>query len=114
MLDSAPTRIRYNSLQCAFGTNAHSLHNAGLKLLLTRNALNERATSGHPHLPGPSFARAHTTQKDLVKTLVCLEPGHAANHVFRGYKLTITHIFPKIITINYQLPIRALVLNAVE
>ena len=79
---------------------------------------------GHPSLPHPSFARPRTTQKDLVRNLVCLEPGHAAwggeimQKAVRGlliaHELKITQKFPKIITINYQLPISALVLSAVE
>ena len=88
------------------------------------NLIDERARLGHPSPPHPSFAPARTTQKDLVRNLVCLEPSHAAwgaeimQKAVRGlliaHELKITQKFPKIITINYQLPISALVLSAVE
>ena len=42
------------------------------------NLIDERARLGHPSPPHPSFASARTTQKDLVRNRVCLEPSHAA------------------------------------
>ena len=78
----------------------------------------------HPSPPHPSFARARTTQKDLVRNLMCLEPGQAAwgaeimqkavGGLLITRELKITQKFPKIVSINYQLPISALVLSAIE
>ena len=88
------------------------------------NLIDERARLGHPSPPHPSFALARTTQKDLVRNIVWLEPARVPNvakimqKAVRGllitHELKITQKFPKIITIDYQLPISALVLSAFE